>query len=527
MAGQVITFYSFKGGVGRSFALSNIAVLLARWGFRVLCVDWDLEAPGLHHYFADKIPVPPEAGVVDLVDDFKAGLLVDRAIRLDDTLDLIPAGGVGDDYFGRMQVIDWERLYDQGFGEYLEQCRARWTERYDFVLVDSRTGVSDTGGICTSHLPDRLVLVVNANLQSIQGAVRVARKADAERDAMPLDRPRLAVVPVLSRFDTRDEYAEAEAWRDTCLRETAGLFANWLDARVPTKVMASHLVIPYVSYWALGERLAVERETTPSADQISYALETVAAVLAHDLDRTALLADNRDSFVAAIRDRNRAYDHTVRVSSPWQARDLADEVVIALTELGLSAERALSGDRAMLDRASDAAEHLCLLVDGGPTRWQAAEAELFLRHTIGQDRRVFLVLTAGTNAADLPGYLANLRHLLLGSTRGAVEVAQDLHDQLHRVFPLVDNEVDPIGVLARASKATMRLGLWQVVRDLVQDLNAAAGDGDDVRVRELTADLDVLSRTRSHGYRVPVPTDTRAAIDYTTRVLRSRFTSTD
>lgn len=51
--GSIITFYSYKGGVGRTMAVANIAVLLARKGLRVLVVDWDLEAPGLHRYFTD------------------------------------------------------------------------------------------------------------------------------------------------------------------------------------------------------------------------------------------------------------------------------------------------------------------------------------------------------------------------------------------------------------------------------------------------------------------------------------------
>ncbi len=49
--GTIITFYSYKGGVGRTFALANIAALLSTWGYKVLCIDWDLEAPGLHFYF--------------------------------------------------------------------------------------------------------------------------------------------------------------------------------------------------------------------------------------------------------------------------------------------------------------------------------------------------------------------------------------------------------------------------------------------------------------------------------------------
>src|SRR5690348_6063354 len=43
----IVTFYSFKGGVGRSMALVNVAETLAERGYRVILCDWDLEAPGL------------------------------------------------------------------------------------------------------------------------------------------------------------------------------------------------------------------------------------------------------------------------------------------------------------------------------------------------------------------------------------------------------------------------------------------------------------------------------------------------
>ena len=44
-AGQIITFYSFKGGTGRSMTLANVAWILAANGKRVLVADWDLESP--------------------------------------------------------------------------------------------------------------------------------------------------------------------------------------------------------------------------------------------------------------------------------------------------------------------------------------------------------------------------------------------------------------------------------------------------------------------------------------------------
>ena len=49
--GKIVTFYSFKGGVGRTTALGITAARLAQDGHRVLCIDLDLEAPGLADAF--------------------------------------------------------------------------------------------------------------------------------------------------------------------------------------------------------------------------------------------------------------------------------------------------------------------------------------------------------------------------------------------------------------------------------------------------------------------------------------------
>src|SRR5258708_2354634 len=48
---MIYTFYSYKGGVGRSMALANIAEVLHEKGLRVIMIDWDLEAPGLETFF--------------------------------------------------------------------------------------------------------------------------------------------------------------------------------------------------------------------------------------------------------------------------------------------------------------------------------------------------------------------------------------------------------------------------------------------------------------------------------------------
>jgi hypothetical protein len=437
MPGTVVTFYSYKGGVGRTFALANIAVLLARWGYRVLCVDWDLEAPGLDAYLRPMLATPPAGGVVDLVDDFRAedSRSADHVTRVKDvggTLDFMAAGRDDATYVERLQLIDWAWLYDEGFGDYLEQRRKRWVANYDFVLVDSRTGVSDTAGICTAHLPDRLVLLFTANLQNLRGAVDMAGRANEARDKLPYDRPQLTVLPVLSRFDTRVEYDRSDEWRRRCLDETKGLYRNWLDSEVPAETMARHLTLPYVSHWSFGEQLAVRAEETPTPDQLGFALETVAAVVAHGFGRTDLLAENRDTYVGAVRMRQRYFPYDVRVSTPRSTKDFADQLVDELRALDVRVALSLSGDRSLLARATDDARHLCLVIDETVSRWQTAQVDLFLQRTFGQNRRVIPVLGPDTDPNTLSGYIGNLRYLQFGPTYGPAQVARDLKAQLMR-----------------------------------------------------------------------------------------------
>ncbi|HEY3468325.1 MAG TPA: CATRA system-associated protein [Amycolatopsis sp.] len=534
MPGSVFTFYSFKGGVGRSFTLANVAVLLARWGHRVLCLDWDLEAPGLVDYFRPRLPRGPGGGVVDLVDDFRRGRFAPGAhvLRLKGVgeLDFIAAGREEPGYIGQVQEIDWEGLYDEGFGEYLDKCREQWAADYDFVLIDSRTGISDIGGICTAHLPDHLVLLFTANRQSVLGAMEAARRADAARNLLPFDRARLTVLPVLSRFDNREEYDRSEAWRRIVVEETAELYRTWLDQTVEPETMSRHLTLPYVSYWSFGEQLPVLSEKTPSADQIGFALETVAAVIACRLDRTDLLAENRDAYVAAVRASRQQFKHELRVSTPRTAFGTATELVSELEKRDVRAVKSLSGDRSLLARTDDDARHLCLVVDGKVSRWQAAEVELFLHRTLGQDRRVIPILTAGTEAAALPGYVGNLRYLRLSASRGPAEVARDLVGQLKGFAPLVDTDedLDLVAMLGQARGARLRPSRWDLVDELVTTLQTAVGAGDSDRTRDLATELAVVvkPRTPNGDDHHAAPPRVRQSIDWLLRTLDARAQTT-
>src|SRR5205823_4939923 len=78
---KTITFYSYKGGVGRSLALSNIAKRLSEFGKKVCLIDFDLEAPGLHHKFKESIgPKEIKRGLVDYIDYYSKTKIVPKSL---------------------------------------------------------------------------------------------------------------------------------------------------------------------------------------------------------------------------------------------------------------------------------------------------------------------------------------------------------------------------------------------------------------------------------------------------------------
>src|SRR5689334_6148435 len=105
--GKVVTFYSYKGGTGRTMALANVAWILAANGKRVLVVDWDLESPGLHRYFAPFIgreAVLTQTGIIELIKQFQ----LDKARELRGEMQLDVE--VCADVTSVVLPIDWDQF---------------------------------------------------------------------------------------------------------------------------------------------------------------------------------------------------------------------------------------------------------------------------------------------------------------------------------------------------------------------------------------------------------------------------------
>ena len=175
-------------------ALANVAAELAQRGRRVLAVDFDLEAPGLDTFDLS----PPEGeipGVVDFVGEYLAtgeAPAVDKFVFESEGVGndggglwIMPSGARQDTYTNTLASIDWGDLYARHDGYLLfEDLKEQWKSyvRPDYVLIDSRTGHTDVGGICTRQLPDAVAILFFPNVQNYLGLTKVVQDIRAEAD---------------------------------------------------------------------------------------------------------------------------------------------------------------------------------------------------------------------------------------------------------------------------------------------------------------------------------------------------------
>lgn len=309
--GQVVTFYSFKGGVGRTMAVANVAYMAASNGLRVLAMDWDLEAPGLAYYFrghlspAEQASLRARPGVLDLAWDWHeharsarrssdVNALVARArdpqtfeacvatlippSRLDGegTLDLIGAGAASrpgrspELYEEALMQLSWQSFFaEEAGGQLIDGLRDWARSAYDLVLIDSRTGFADVAGVCTMQLPDTVALCFILNRQNVEGVAKVAAAIGATRG----DEVTLRLAPMrLARSDTREE-ADAKAWARQELREVGGLSPALFDEGMERLGVRSADGVPFY------ESLAAFIPPDPLVDVLSLNYLSLASAI--------------------------------------------------------------------------------------------------------------------------------------------------------------------------------------------------------------------------------------------------------
>ncbi len=180
---KIVTFFSFKGGVGRTTLLASVAWQLAKLGRRVLAIDLDVEAPGL----ASLLGADPPRGLVDfLVDHLATGQgdlpsLRRPATALGDEAPLVEVVGAGRldaGYFEKLARLDFvgSGLLDDPDGSPVQRGLRALMDGIagsepcpDYILLDSRAGLHDVAGLSLHDLAHVDVLVGRDSEQSYRG----------------------------------------------------------------------------------------------------------------------------------------------------------------------------------------------------------------------------------------------------------------------------------------------------------------------------------------------------------------------
>lgn len=282
---MIYTFYSYKGGVGRSMALVNIAELLYRAGLKVLMVDWDLEAPGLERFFPSHVDeVLKKPGVIDLLLDYKEKVFrfkpenndrlfpvhnikeyvtnIHEGVSGTGRLWMLSAGlrneGEFTNYTQRVQAFDWQDFYSNWEGEiYFEWLREQFELLADVVLIDSRTGVTEMGGVCTYHLADAVIMFCAANEQNLDGTIQLIKSFSSPDLKEARYNRELKTLVVPSRIEKTAEI------------EPLNIFRQKLIKKIPkasNSIFGSdyylELEIPYIPLYAFEEMIAVNNTGT-------------------------------------------------------------------------------------------------------------------------------------------------------------------------------------------------------------------------------------------------------------------------
>lgn len=316
--GKIVTFYSYKGGVGRTMALVNVGWIMASNGLRVLLVDWDLEAPGLHRYLRPLF-LDPELrttnGLINMVQAYVGQVLgssepeapadtsappttviegeewlrscaslapyttgLDLSLPSGGRLDFLPAGRQGLTYRAAVTSFDWYAFYSRlGGGSFLQMLRSEMKNAYDYVLIDSRTGVSDISGICTTVMPDILVDGFVLNLQSIAGCAETAASV-VKTAPQPI-----RVLPVPMRVENAEQEL-LEKGRDSARAEFAP-FLTWLDEQRHERYWGE-VEIPYTPYYAYAEIPATVKDRPLQEGSLLAAFERLTAWITEDRVRS-------------------------------------------------------------------------------------------------------------------------------------------------------------------------------------------------------------------------------------------------
>jgi tetratricopeptide (TPR) repeat protein len=447
--GQIVTFYSYKGGTGRTMALANVAWILASNGHRVLAVDWDLESPGLHkffHPFLDGATAGDTPGVIEIINDYALAAtrpepreenwhleyarVLPHAVSLgwdhfpgDGGLDFLFAGRQNRDYSAAVCSLDWDNFYDRlGGGQFFRALRADMKHNYDYVLIDSRTGLSDVADICTVELPDVLVVCFTLNDQSIDGASDVTQRVSGR-----YRHKNIRILPVPMRIEA-GEKDKLDIGRALARIKFEG-FPSGLSPESAHRYWGS-VEVPYQPFYAFEETLATFGDVPGSQASLLAAYERIAdsvtagqitgmPAMPEDVRKQCLDAYIRRQPVVAV-DVLLSYAPEDRMWAEWIDSVLANAGFRVLPRCVTTEETADQAATVQVEREFQAASRAVVLLS--PAYVRSREAKAIWETMSASD-------AAGTRRQLVPIKVGEVRVPEPFSDRNAVDLARLDGDQ--------------------------------------------------------------------------------------------------
>jgi len=261
-------------------ALANIGLYFFKRGMTTLLVDWDLEAPGLERYFEERFhlnlpDLTQRPGLIDMIrtylEEKKNSQAIDQDYPTlekylyvldqnnDQKLMLLHAGKrshgkLWKDYAEFVQNFDWVEFYEEWEGgAYLEWLREEFKSIADVILIDSRTGVTEMGGVTTQHLADNLVLICGANIENIDNTVRMAKSFTSDAIRTVRQGRELEIIVVPSRIDDSDSEGFGEF-----LQRLSATFSDVPMRALDDGYSMEAMLIPYLPAFSYRETLVFD-----------------------------------------------------------------------------------------------------------------------------------------------------------------------------------------------------------------------------------------------------------------------------
>ncbi|MFF1389108.1 KGGVGR-motif variant AAA ATPase [Rhodococcus erythropolis] len=221
---RVISFYSYKGGTGRTLLVANMAILASRLGLRVVAADLDLEAPGLSYKLLTDPPL--SEGILGWINAYKSNqpIAVNQIsipVKLENefipggSLHVIPAGPPPSfEYLQKMRNLQSDSTLDEHTAIDTLLAFRDEIERQinpDILLIDARTGITTTNAITNRVLADDVVALTLNTREQLEGTRAVLRSLKSL--SKPGSDEPLALHVIISRIKGR--FANVGSYRLT------------------------------------------------------------------------------------------------------------------------------------------------------------------------------------------------------------------------------------------------------------------------------------------------------------------------